>query len=170
MRALVLLVLVGVAVVANAAIYRWIDSDGTVTYSDRPQPGSERLKLTPLQTYNPAPVPNNTASVPTQTRQFEDYDEFAILTPRNDATFRNNGGNINVQLKLEPALRSTHAVGILLNDRTVGEPGSTMSLTLSNVDRGTHRLQAVIMDESGNELARTEPVTFHLQRTSVFQN
>lgn len=170
MRALVLLMLLSVAVAANAAVYRWIDADGTVTYSDRPQPGSERLKLTPLQTYNPAPVSKGTASVPTQTRQFEDYEEFAILAPRNNATFRNNGGNVDVQLKLEPVLRSTHTVGIILNDRTVGEAGSTMSLTLSNVDRGTHRLQAVIMDKSGNELARTDPVTFHLHRTTVFQN
>ena len=146
MRALVLLVLIGVAVAVNAAVYRWIDSDGTVTYSDRPQPGSERLKLTPLQTYSPAPVPTDVAPAPKKSREVEDYEEFAILAPRNDATFRNNGGNIDVQLKLEPTLRGTHAVGILLNDRTVGEPGSTMSLTLSNLDRGTHRLPSVFQN------------------------
>lgn len=170
MRALVLLVLVGVAVAANAAIYRWVDADGTVTYSDRPQPGSEQLKLTPLQTFSPPPVPNDTASVPKQTRQFKDYEEFAILAPRNGATFRNNGGNIDVQLELEPALRSTHRVDIILNGLSLGDTGRTMSLTLNNVDRGTHRLQAMIMDESGNELARTDTVTFYLHRTTAFHN
>ena len=36
---------------AVATTYRWVDSAGVVHYSDRPQPGAEKVNLPPAQTY-----------------------------------------------------------------------------------------------------------------------
>lgn len=40
----------------SATVYRWVDSQGVVHYSDRPQPSAERLRIPPAQTFHDLPA------------------------------------------------------------------------------------------------------------------
>ena len=66
-------------------------------------------------------------------------------------------------MQLTPALRAKHAIVVSMDGQKVGE-GTSTQLTLQNLPRGTHTVQAAVVDAAGVELARTEMVTFHLQR------
>jgi hypothetical protein len=162
MRGLLLVCLL-VPALASAAVYKIVNEDGSVTYSDRPQQGAEELKVAPVQTYQSQPVPTGGA---TEEAEFSGYDVFEVVSPENDQTFRDEGGTIPIMLRLEPGLHRDHVINIFMDGEDLGGNGRSTSLTLQNVDRGTHSVHAVIVDQDGKQLAATNTVAFHLHRTS----
>lgn len=154
---------------ATAAIYKWTDADGRVHFADRPVPGAEEIRTGPLTTYPapPPPTPARTTAQPPQAGPA--YSEFRISSPANDATIRDNTGSVAVQLSIEPGLRPGHAIQLLLDGRALEEPLTTTTFTLANLDRGTHTLQAAIVDGNGAIITRTGTTTVHLRRESILQ-
>lgn len=155
---------------AGAGIYKWVAPDGSVIYSDKPRKGAEEVELEPLQTYTSPPLPRkgaqSGATDSESAEAFEGYDEFEIVSPQNDAAVRDNGGQVTVSMALSPALEEDHVISLFMDGRSLGKGGRSTSVTLRNVDRGTHILQAAVTDDSGKEVARTKSVTFHLLRAS----
>ena len=149
-------------------IYKWTLPDGKIVYSDKPPPAdqAEEVTLEPLQTIKTRPVPAlPQSSVKTEPKEVG-YEEFKVTSPSNDATIRDNGGNVNVSLSLTPGLQSGHEIEIMMDGNPIGSGGST-SLTLADVDRGTHTVQATIKDADGKVVARSNSVIFHLKRGGV---
>lgn len=161
-----LLLLVLLTGVAHAAVYKTV-RDGEVIYSDQPTPGAEKLKLPELPSYKPPPLPRSTSATRPVPSGGE-YDSMVILSPANDTTVRNNLGVIQVQVKLEPALksRSKHRIQYYLDGQPHGPPIENSGITFSNIVRGEHTISAGVVDADGNELIRTEPVTVHVKRES----
>lgn len=151
-----------------AAVYKWQGPDGQTVFSDRPQEGAEEVKLPPLQTVPALPVSRGVSpqGEDSSAAQDESYQSFAIVTPTDDASIRDNAGNVDIKVLLEPGLQSAHRIRFLLDGQPFGEAVTSTSVTLANVDRGTHSLTAIVTSADGEELARTEPVTFHLHRVS----
>lgn len=166
-RMLTLAITLVLASAANGAVYKWKDSEGIVHYSDQPQPGAEAVEQLPIQTYRPTPVParatNAGANAGAPSRG---YSTLAFVSPINDTTIRDNQGNVAVQLSIEPPLRDGHAIALSIDgsrqDRTV----ASTTFTLSNLARGTHTLQAVVLDSEGNEVMSSEALTLHIVRQS----
>ena len=119
-----------------------------------------------MQTYTAPRLPERAPETADTAEAFPGYERFEITRPENDATLRDNQGSVSIALQLEPGLHSDHKLEIFLNGELVGG-GSSSSVQLRNVDRGTHTVHGVIEDASGKELARTAPVTFHLHRTFI---
>ena len=153
-----------VAATGYAGVFKWVGPDGKVIYSDRPREGAEEVNLPALQTFSLPAVPERPAEE--EAPGFPGYTEFAITTPANDATLRDNQGNISIRLKLSPGLLQGHTIDVYMDGQSLGGGGRSTSLSLSNVDRGTHVLHAAVTDEKGKEVARTPSVTFHLHRQS----
>jgi len=164
-RLLIMLLLAGSA---HAEVYKSINADGEVVYSDIPTKGAEALKMPALPTYTSPPV---TPSVSSKKEPVEKvvYEDFVFLKPEDDATIRNNQGIINAELKLTPALRSkrNHRVQFYLDGEAYGEPGSSIRTTMSSVDRGEHSLTASVLDADGNSLISADPVIVHLHRQTI---
>ncbi|HHM04280.1 MAG TPA: DUF4124 domain-containing protein [Gammaproteobacteria bacterium] len=152
---------------AVGAVYKWVQADGTVVYSDSPPPhGAEEIDLPPLQRLASPPPP---LPPPPQPPTFKalPYTDFRITRPGNDATLRDNNGNVDVAIKIEPALQTAfgHTLTIVLDGRALLTGLSTPAARLDNVDRGTHTLQALVVDPTGKTVGATATVTFHLHRT-----
>lgn len=159
-----------VAGLASAAIYQTTDEHGNVVFSDAPSSGSKPVDLPPLPTYSApkyrAPEPAGDASGEPGAKG---YSSLRIQQPEPDATIRDNTGAVPVAVAIEPKLNQAagHRLQFLLDGQPVGDPGTQTSTTLSNVDRGTHQVQAAVFDASGNELKRSDSVRFYLHRQSV---
>ncbi len=163
-RLVTFLVALVLSVPVAAQIYKRVLPDGTVQFSDRPQPDSEEIKLEGVQTYDAtAATPRSPPQDSVGSSDFEGYTEFKVASPAQDAALRDNGGTVSVRLSLEPSLQPGHTVDFLMDGQVLGS-GKSLSLTLNNVDRGTHTVAAVVKDESGREVARTPTSTFHLKR------
>jgi len=167
-RLLLLSLLVALALPAAAKIYKWVTPDGRVVYSDRPQSkDAEEIQLGPVQTYSPAPLPAGGAGRPAEREApAGGYERLAIVAPAPDEVIRDNGGTVAVRLAIEPALRPGDRVEVLLDGRPIGA-GAGSAVTLTNVDRGTHTVTALVRNAEGREVARADPVTFHLKRHFV---
>ena len=164
--------LLAAASTAAQTVYKNVQPDGTITYSDRPTEGAEPLKLPEIQLYTAPPLDSD-AALAGSSRQAagerddgQGYRTFAITSPADDEAVRDNGGNVSITLQLEPELRAGHVIDIRMDGSLIGR-GSSTSVSLTNVDRGSHTVQAVITDESGNQVAATDSVTFHLRRVSA---
>lgn len=176
-----LMILLITAVPVHAAIYRWVDENGNIVYSDEPHPQSEQIELNGTSTYQPVEIPQSAlpddevseetdAESPNDAAPVPDY-QVEVVQPQNDQGLRANDGMVTVNLRVQPSLSNERGdlLQLLLDGEAVAAPGRQLSYQLENVDRGTHHLQAVITDRDGNALSRSERSVFHLQRFSVNQ-
>jgi len=139
-------------------------------YSDTQTPGSEQVRLPPLPTYKPPPIPPRKAAGKAAPVSGI-YKAFAILKPKNDATVRNSLGIIQVQLKLSPSLeyKDDHRIQYYLDGKRHGPLVDKTAITMSNIDRGSHTLSASVYDADGVELISTETITVNVKRQSRLQ-
>lgn len=151
------------AAAANGAVYKIVNPDGTVSYSDRPQEGAEKVRVAPVQTYEAPNLPKLQPDA--KAGEFAGYDVFKVVSPDDDQTFRDEGGVVKVRLSLSPGLHSDHTITIFMDGQDLGGKPRSTSLTLQNVDRGSHTIRAAVVDAGGKQMASTDPVTFHLHRT-----
>jgi hypothetical protein len=151
-------------------VFRVVQPDGSIEFTDVPPANrpAEEIHLRPLNTapaLAPAPsTPTHTAG----TQENEGYSEVRITNPGNDEGIRNNAGSVDVDLKLEPGLRSGDKIHLLLDGQSVGG-GSATAITLTDMERGAHTIQAEVKNSAGKVVARSNSVTFTLQRTSINQ-
>ncbi|MCR9260029.1 MAG: DUF4124 domain-containing protein [Pseudomonadaceae bacterium] len=165
---------------AYSAIYKTTDADGNVVFTDvPPKDDAKSFELTEGNTYRPeTPVPAIPAPVDVdETQETEEsaeeapragYDKIAITAPADDEALRENTGNISVSVSMDPALdtSSGHRIQVLVDGQVAGEaPSATVSL--QNIDRGTHSLVAQVVDANNNVLASSSAVVVHLQRYSI---
>jgi len=146
-------------------VYRVVQPDGTVEFTDSPPSNrpAEEIHVRPLNS-TPGLAPTPAAS--TQPAADVGYSDFRITKPRNEEAIRDNAGNVNVDLKLTPGLKSGDKIALLLNGESVGG-GKSTAITLSDMDRGSHNLQAVVKNSAGKVVARSNSVTFTVQRRSA---
>jgi len=152
------------------AVWKWKDEKGVTHYSDQPGPGAVRVELS-SQTFSSDEARtdiqiNPTSSPPVDPSQ--SYNALQITSPQSDQTLFASEGPVNVQVNLDPGLQSGHSLQILLDGTNIsGEGSSSLSATLPEVDRGTHILQAKVVDDNGEIVVASRPVTFHVQHTSI---
>ena len=158
----------------GAEVYRWVDDDGQVHYSDRPSPGADRvvIEVAPPSS-SPAPgvasaqTPSPTDDKPAAAA----YESLTIRSPGQDEVLWNIEGQLDVAVAPQPALQRGHTLQLLLDGQPVAElePGTTRT-RLSDVYRGRHTLVARIQDGSGSTLIQSAPVTFQVQQSALGAN
>ena len=162
--------------VSAGPAWRWVDADGTVHYSDRPVPGATQVYLPDATTPAPVPRPSQAASPGASSAatttvplgETAQYTQLAIASPAPQATLWNLGGVLTVDIVVGPRLQPGHRLGIIYDGALLNLPASSgTSFTLSEVYRGQHTVQAVILDASNSQVLRSAPVQFMVQQTSV---
>lgn len=156
---------------AQAEMYKWIDEEGNVSYSDQPQHKDARKLVPPSDNTLPAmTIPPKAQAAPVAPDEPEtSYSSIQITSPEHDQAIRSNAGNISVSLSTEPALNLAqgHSISLLLDHQLVSENITTDQASLQNIDRGTHQLRAVIKNKQGKTLKQSDTITFHLHRHSI---
>lgn len=179
-RGALVLASLALPMLAQGAVYKWVGADGKVTYSDRPQPGAQEMKL-PKEPPPPTEVksvPGIAPSVnpPLETgpgekpaAEFKGYSKIAIVKPKNDEAMRANDGNVDVELALEPAFdpKLGHTFIASLDGVPFGAPQTQPKFQLLNVNRGTHSLRVEAKDTKGKTVGDTGSIVFHVLRVSV---
>lgn len=168
-KCLVLLSALATTVASAAPAWRWVDADGTVHYSDRPVPGATQVELpttarptTAARTSQPGAQP--AAATP---EAGPAYTRFDIVSPAQQETLWNTGGTVTVQVEVQPGLQQGHRLDLMYDGERLNLLASGSSFTLTEVFRGIHTVQAVIVDGSNNVLLRSLPVQFMVQQTSL---
>lgn len=154
------------AVSTGDKIYTWIDKKGDRIYSDVPREGAEVMEIKKGTDYTPpdSSVPDwNDMKPKVVLEESEAYTNFAIVSPSNNATIRNNSGIVQIALDIRPKLNKGDKITLEIDGVAVETSGSTI-ISLSNVDRGTHTLIAYIIGAKDKVVASTAAVTIHMHR------
>lgn len=166
------LILAGLALPLAAApqeIYRWVDKNGIVHYSDQPDsPDAKLIDVIEPNAYEwEAPV----TGAPDDTGRAGDepavaaYDSLSIVSPTPDQTFFGADATVNAALELDGTLRPDHSVVFFLNGNRRSADG--LGMQLSNLARGTYFLRASILDQNGNPVVSSQQITFHVRQPSI---
>ena len=158
----------------SAAVYKSVDAQGNVVYTDEPGGDAKPVKLPPLST---VPAPRFKSSTPSSSPSSAEsepsaatnYEQISIVSPTQDATLRDNTGAVPVNVVLEPELNSVagHRYRYYLDGQAQGKPTESGQISFANLDRGSHTVEAAVVDNTGQELIRSGSVQFFLHRQSV---
>lgn len=152
-----------------AEMYKWVDEEGNITYSDTP-PVKEAEELRP-PTLNTMPTvkPAEKTSAPGKRPEKPTiYTQFDIISPDNGATVRDNSGNVAISMKMAPILNTKqgHTISVSLDGKVIKDKIQSTSTSLSDISRGTHTISASIKNKKGSTLYTSQTITVHLHRSS----
>lgn len=156
---------------ASAEVYRQVDSQGNVTFSDKPSKGAETVQVKPVTTVtlpkmrdlqsSSAPEPKSAGN-----QADSPYKQVSFTAPENNQAFYSGNGDIAFQVTSTPPLRDGHQFEVTLDGQPVGQ-GSSGTFTVRNVFRGTHNAQVNVVDRKGRPVATGDGITFTVHRPSV---
>ncbi len=167
-----------IATMADAAIYKKVDADGNVSYSDIPDKTAEVVTVKPLttvaalsadkiaQTLNesPAQTPTQTQAQTAAPSKVQDY-SLTIVSPQADQTFQRMVDAISASVAVQPELRNGDHVQLAVDGQ---KPVDGMSLQIpeGQLERGEHTLKAKIISGKGQLLVEKAVSFFVLQPTA----
>ncbi|MCU7925709.1 MAG: DUF4124 domain-containing protein [Candidatus Thiodiazotropha sp. (ex Dulcina madagascariensis)] len=160
---LLLLLLTALPLLARD-VYKWISEDGEVIYTERYHPDAERIKVTDKKKSSAVSLTDESESAAAAAGE---YASFEIVQPANDETVRNADGSVPVGLSLSPALASGHIIHLYVDGAKLDSDITRTQLILQQLSRGTHTLQAKIVDSQGEPLKDSNSVTFHIRQAAV---
>jgi len=170
---LALFVIASMLAMASPAqeIYRQVDEQGRVIFSDRPQDGGEPVTLTPINRSEPLTETETKNKQPTTkdtppAKPPASYESIKIIQPANEEVIRSNAGDLNVSIEVLPGLAKGDSIRLLIDGAAPLNDSANGRFQLSNLDRGSHQLKAQIIDAAGRILIESPSVTVHLMRHS----
>ncbi len=175
MRRLVGLVLVLAPLAAGAGVYKYVDENGVVRYSDTPpHPGAKPTQLPAVQTYTSddgyvREDSQEAADVPETQTPPEDYRSVQLTAPAPEQVYNNANPQVTASAQIEPGLQPGHRLVFLVDGQQYAPAPGQNSLVISGLARGSHSLQAVVMDASDRIQAQSESLNFHLSQPSLLQ-
>lgn len=158
MRPALLLALLIAAASASAEVYRWVDADGRVHFSDRPVDGAQQIALKKAREMQAQP------ETPRPTGDPGPYSAFEVVAPEANATLYDADGKAQVSLLIDPALQQGHRLQVVVNGQPLPGEVKGTQMQMQGLPFGSHRLSAEIIDGFGVPVAYTPPVDFHLRK------
>jgi len=173
--ALIILVffLLPLTVFSQGQIYKIVDEDGNVTFTDqRPESGAEPMDLPPLSVIETdVQVPETSAAAadeepkpPTSRELRKQFRDFSITQPQQEQTFWGTANTVVVSWGSSQAIPPEMSVMLFVDGKGQKAPvAGGVSLTL---DRGEHQVYAELRDQRGRRIITTESVTFFIKQHS----
>jgi len=147
----------------STTVYKIINPDGSVTFSDVEQSNAEEVLIKPITTVPALAIPEHTYSPSTNQAKTKGlyYDSLDIISPKPDSALYSGNGDINVKVAITPALRENDQLQFQFDGATIATQKG-LELTIMTVSRGTHRVNVNIINQNGTTLLSTQNiVTIH---------
>jgi hypothetical protein len=161
------------APVSAANIYKVVDEDGNVTYTDqKPSSGAQPIDLPPLSVVEttkpdmPAAVSGADEEKPATPRDLrKQFSDFRIIQPQNEETFWGTANSVVVSWGSSQPIPEDMKVVLYVDGDARNVPGSgSVNLTL---ERGEHQVYAELRDARNRRVITTDTVTFFVKQHSV---
>lgn len=156
---------------AFGAIYKIIDANGNVFYTDQP---SDNAKPVNLDTASVVPEPASNSKtgkknndIKTADDAVKKYEELKIIEPTDQATLWNQN-EVPVVLNIQPELFKGDKVALFLDGKKLIEEATT-KFSLNRPERGQHSVQAKILGTGGQVKKESNTVTIFVHYGTVNQ-
>ncbi len=149
---------------AQAAVYKKIDADGHVTFSDVPDKSFKLINVAPLSTV-PALSQDKIAAVlkepdPSKSQMAVSY-SIDITSPTSDQSYHRLVDTFSPNVAVKPDLKNGDELVFLIDGKPY-EKGQPLDL----LERGQHQFEAQVMSEKGRVL-KSKSVTFFVLQPQV---
>ena len=163
MRSFVCFVLLAFSfsLVSQTTIYKVINEDGSISFSDTPSQAGVEVKLSAINTANQLATPK-ARTTEKEAEEPVNY-KLNIESPAPEATIRNNEGRVRVTASMTPSAEGKYYLS-LGNEEHTSDSGT---FSLSGVPRGEHIYQVSFKDNTGKVIALSEARTLYLHQASV---
>lgn len=151
-----------------AGLYKGLDSEGNVSYSDKPFSNAKEITPPTITVVDPVKVkPKKIIDEKPVNKKFI-YRKFSISSPTDQQTIWNNPA-LTVSLNLKPALNTAegHKIWLFMDGKPIVKNSSSQTLSIGLAERGEHQLQAHIRNKAGKVIKQTKSITVHIKRTIV---
>jgi Domain of unknown function (DUF4124) len=159
------------SVALATTVYKWVDENGVVHYSDQPHPNAQKLQIEGVQTYSSksaAGRPGAAAEPETQAEAAPSYRGCAIAQPLDQQNLM-NAQSVFIRVQTDPQVRRGDQVFISMDGQALnGGQATGMSFNVTPLERGSHTVQAQVKDTNGQTLCQTPSVTFYVQQPNLF--
>lgn len=153
----------------HADIYKSVNKAGVIEYSDQPKEGSEKINVK-----NPQSITLPKASDVFQSQDLSDdsgddnssYQSVTITQPADGSAFNSGNGLVSISAETFPGLQPGHKMQLVM-DGTPYNSNTSGSFGLSNVDRGTHKVQINVINGAGETITSSDTTTFTVHRPQV---
>lgn len=166
MRVVLALIAVLLMNICVAEVYKTIDKDGNIVYSDNPKAdNAEKIELRELNTVPAAPTnysPSYSEGAPPQLMSYQ----VNIISPSNNLIIPVGQRDLAIAVSLDQPLQAGHLLVYFMDGDMIEETMMT-NILIKEVMRGAHQITVEVMDESGQSLGMSEPVTVNLMRPIV---
>ncbi|WP_111498280.1 DUF4124 domain-containing protein [Marinobacter bohaiensis] len=173
-RGIVVLSLLALAASSvQAQVYRSVDEQGNVTFTDQASSGGEEVNVKPVTTVTlpdaedvrQLEAQQEKPSVDDQTPA-KPYSRVGFDAPEDDTAFHSGNGDMTFAVSSQPALRNGHLFEVSLDGQPIGQNASGQ-FALQNVFRGTHNASVNVIDRDGRIVQSGQSITFTIHRPSV---
>jgi hypothetical protein len=147
-----------------AEVYKWVDPQGRIQFSDRPQPDAVAVDINTQSAVDRADRPAG-SSDQDHAPLLGPYAGFEIVSPEPNQTLRQTEEKLTVSLLLDPPLIGGHQLELIVDGAPIRVAKTAgAQVELSGVTFGSHEARAQIRDSRGEIVARTSLVYFHLRK------
>jgi len=158
----------GVLSAEKKKLYKWVDENGNVHYSDEPHKGAEVLEIKEVPT-----IKMNTPKIQATGLEAldikEDPDDFQggysvarLSEPLDESVVRNNAGAITLTAQLTPSLSESHTIRFFLDGRPVSQDPKALSVTIEKQNYGEHSAYFVVLNRKGKQVLVSKTSHFNL--------
>lgn len=173
MRKRILFTLISLAcsVALATTVYKWVDENGVIHYSDQPHPNAQKLQVVGVQTYSghaaavraPGPGESDSSAAPPNP-----YKGCAIAQPLDQQNLP-NAQSVFIRIAADPVPRGGDRIYITMDGQALngGQP-TGLSFNVTPIERGAHSVQAQIRSQDDQVLCQTPTITFYVQQPNLF--
>lgn len=149
-----------------AQIYKTVDKDGNVVYTDNPpNDQAETVKLRELNTLPPEVQSHSRSNDRSDHEEFIEY-TVTIVSPKNEVVIPPGQRDLAVAISLNPSLHQDHLITYYIDGELVEETQST-SIVIQDPPRGGRSITVEVINQQGDVLGASEPLTVNVIRPTV---
>lgn len=150
--------------IAQAAVYKKVDADGNVSFTDVPDKSAQLINVAPIETV-PALSPDVIAKTLNDDSQKKttaniDY-TIRIISPKPDQTYHRAVDAFSANVDVKPNLQDGDHLVFLVDGKA-----SEQTIPPNTLDRGQHQFEAQVVSAKGRVL-KSLTTTFFVQQPTV---
>lgn len=166
MRLLIIFICLLCAAQAPAEIYKTVDKNGNVVYTDNPPTDdAEAVKLRAINTLPTQEPRTSDEPMPMAPQAAVNY-QVEVISPRNEVVIPPGERDLAVAVSISPGLHPDHLVTYYLDGDLIEETQSS-SIVIQDVPRGSRTLSIEVIDQQGEVLGKSDPVTVNVIRPPI---
>jgi len=160
----------------SADVYKVVDEDGNVTYTDKPpNDGSGPIKLAPISVVE-APTYEQPKKAETEGEESKEmslkylrkhYSDFAIVSPQQEESVWHPDAAMPVAWSTRYQLQDGMQVTIYIDGKQFAKT-SDQIIPVPDIDRGEHTVEAQLTDSKNRRISTAEPITFFVRRPGLY--